>query len=95
MPSERDKQVVFAMVPGHLSPDGIPFLTFLMSDAAWHYMKDGLGHDFDLVNVGVPLRVQIGRCRSHADGRRMIEEANKRVAEFKDISEIDLGFKKH
>jgi hypothetical protein len=89
--TDREMQVVFAMAPGRADKDGIPVLTFLMPPKSWTYMAGGMGHEFDLTNVGIPLRVLIGRCASHADGMDMIYRAN---ADCKDARDVDMRLNK-
>ena len=93
--TDRESKVLFAMSPAHTQPDGVPVLVFVMPNKAWEYMKDGLGHDFDLTNVGIPLKILIGRCKDHADGMARLEQFNggelKRSG-FKDVRDVDVSF---
>jgi hypothetical protein len=91
MAAAREKKVMFAMAPAHTQTDRIPVLTFLIPTAAWDYMRTGLGHDFGLVKLGIPLRVIIGRCRDHTYGRAMLQEAVG-AGKAVDVSEVDVGF---
>jgi hypothetical protein len=91
--SDRDKKVIFVFVPADAAEDGIPTLTFIMPEESWNYMRRGLGHEFDLTNVGIPLRVLIGRTRNHATGIAELEKANGgTMKRFKDVSGADLHF---
>lgn len=91
----RDEKVIFAFTPGCDEPDGIPSLAFIMPEAAWTYMRNGLGHEFDLTNVGIPLRVVIGRTETHETGMKLLEQANTmKAAEYKDARYVDMHFGK-
>jgi hypothetical protein len=87
-----DQKTLFAFVPGKDTEDGIPFLVFMVPEAAWDYMEDGHAHDFDLTKVGIPLKVTIGRCRDHAHARQIIAVANAEKAGFQDVTDADLSF---
>jgi len=90
---KRDEQVLFAFARACDTPDNIPVLTFLISEAAWAYAKDGLGHDFDLTRVGIPVKVIIGRTKNNAAGLELLRAANRIGEEVKDVRNVDLGFK--
>jgi hypothetical protein len=68
------EQCIFAFKPAENQPDGVPVLVFLMPQAGWDYMRNGLGHDFDLTNVGIPLKVLIGRCETRESGIAMLRK---------------------
>jgi hypothetical protein len=90
---DREQQVIFAFVPQSKAADGIPTLTFMMPEASWHYMRNGLGHEFDLTNVGIPLRVIIGRSANHASGMAQLEKANGgTMKKFTEVRDADLKF---
>lgn len=42
----------------------------------WDYMKDGQSHTFDLTKVGIPIQIILAGCKSVADGRAVLEQAN-------------------
>lgn len=89
------EKVVFAFTPADQSPDGVPTLAFLMPQAAWDYMQDGLGHEFDLTNVGVPLQVIIGRTETYQTGVALLSQVNALTGTTpKDVSGADLHFGK-
>lgn len=88
----RDEQVIFAFTPADQTPDGVPVLAFVIPEAAWGYMADGRSHDFDLVRVGLPLKIIIGRTKTHASGRKLLEQANAIGKDTKDVSGVDLSF---
>jgi hypothetical protein len=91
--SGRDEKVIFAFVPADAAPDGVPTLTFMMPEQSWHYMRKGLGHEFDLTNVGIPLRVLIGRTRNHATGIAELEKANGgAMRKAKRVFDADVHF---
>jgi hypothetical protein len=89
----RDQKVVFAFVPADRSEDGIPTLMFMMPEEAWRYMSKGLGHEFDLTNAGIPLRVLIGRSRNHATAMAELEKANGgKLKGFMDLRDANFKF---
>jgi hypothetical protein len=90
MTTEREMKCLFAYTSAAHAPDGVPVLMFLMPEAAWAYMRDGLCHEFDLTNVGVPIQVVIGRCRDHAHGKAMLRAAGAMDKTAQDTSEADL-----
>jgi hypothetical protein len=91
--SNREEKVIFAFAPGGDSPDGVPTLTFIMPEEAWHYMRTGMGHEFDLTMVGIPLRVAIGRTKNHASGIKLLEQMNGGpMAKAKNVMDADLSF---
>jgi hypothetical protein len=93
MTKTRDEQVIFAFTPGCDEPDGIPSLVFIMPEAAWSYMRNGMGHEFDLTNVGIPLRIVIGRTKDHETGMKLVEQANTmKAANVKDVRHVDVHF---
>ncbi len=71
----REFKCVFAYTAAKDNPAGLPGLTFLMPEAAWHYMESGMCHEFDLTKVGIPIQVIIGRCRDHAAGIDMLRQS--------------------
>lgn len=93
-PGDRDVQVIFAFVPAHKSPDGIPTLTFMMPEKSWHYMDGAMCHEFDLTNLDIPLRVMIARTETHETGMALLTEANGApLKKFKDVRHVDLQFR--
>lgn len=93
MPTNREKQVIFAIAPGSDMADGIPVLTFLIPEAGWDYMRNGMSHDFDLTNVGLPLKIVIGRTKNHATGMALLEPFLRRSKNLIDAREVDVGFR--
>jgi hypothetical protein len=87
VPTNREKQVIFALGPGAAQADGVPVLIFMVPEAGWEHMRGGRSHDFDLTKAGVPLKIVIGRCRTRADGLRQLEPFLKghKVADLQDI----------
>lgn len=90
--SGRDEKVIFAFAPADSQSDNIPLLTFIMPEAAWAYMRNGLGHEFDLTNVGIPLRVLIGRTKTYDIGIKELTKANG--GPMKDAQHVDMHFGK-
>jgi hypothetical protein len=91
--TDRETKTLFAIVPASGATDGIPVLTFLIPTKGWDYMYGGMSHDFDLTNIGIPLKVIIGRCEDHADGMAMLGQANGGdMKKFKDIRDADVSF---
>lgn len=91
--SGRDEKVIFAFAPAHSQPDNIPVMTFLMPEAAWSYMQKGLCHEFDLTNVGLPIRVLIGRTKTHQTGLKLLEDMNGgSLKSFKELWDADVHF---
>jgi hypothetical protein len=88
----RDEQVIFAFTPANATPDEIPVLAFIIPNDAWAYMANGRSHDFDLGRVGLPLKIIIGRTKTHATGMKLLEKANQIGKETKDVSSTDLSF---
>lgn len=86
----RGTKCLFAFTPADAAPDGVPVLAFLMPEAGWSYMQNGMCHEFDLTNVGIPLQVVIGRCVDHADGMNILRAANALGAATKDITKTDI-----
>lgn len=75
--------------------DGVPTLVFVMPEQSWQYMQNGLGHEFDLTNVGIPLRVVIGRTATHETGMADLERANGgSLKKARDVRHIDMHFGK-
>lgn len=74
LPIPREAKTLFAYAPA--VPDGVPVVTVLIPEKAWAYMIDGNCHDYDMTNIGIPLRLIIGRCHDHADGMTIFEQAN-------------------
>ncbi|HTB47066.1 MAG TPA: hypothetical protein VK741_25840 [Acetobacteraceae bacterium] len=66
----RERQVVFAVPPA--AKTGILEVFFVIPDGAWDVMRGGIGQEFDLVKVGVPLQVAMTRCRDRATGIAML-----------------------
>ncbi len=84
----KDEQCIFALSE---PTNGVTTVLFLMPEGAWKYMQDGYGHEFDLTNVGLPVKVVIGRCKDHADGIKMLRVNNKTL----DVRSLDMRlFKK-
>jgi hypothetical protein len=88
----KPEQCIFAYQAAETQPDGIPVLVFLMPQAAWDYMQGGMGHDFDLTNVGIPLKVLIGRCETRESGIAMLRKTGLIDDRTKDAQHVDLAF---
>ena len=71
-----EQQCIFAVGEPE---NGVTTVCFLLPEGAWEYMKSGLGHEFDMTKVGLPVRVVIGRCKSHADGMSMLNTSTETV----------------
>lgn len=82
---------LFAYTPAGNTESGVPMLLFLLPEAGWAYMANGLGHEFDLTNLGIPLQVVIARCVDHADGRAMLQKANVLTAATTDITDTGIN----
>jgi len=89
----RDEQVLFAFAKAVDEPDGVPALLFLIPQAAWDYMKDGRGHDFDLTNLGIPLKVLIARTATNESGMNELRAVGVVDSNTKDAREVDISFK--
>jgi hypothetical protein len=88
---DRDEKVIFAFAPASSAADRVPTLTFMIPEKSWHYMQDGLCHEFNLTNVGIPLRVVIARCDDHAHGMAILEQANGgTLQKAKDVRHVDM-----
>jgi hypothetical protein len=74
--TDRETKILFAFAPPDSQPDGVPVITLMMPQKAWEYMNGGMSHDFDLTNIGIPMKIIIGRCRDHAHGMAILEQAN-------------------
>lgn len=92
MPTAREKQVLFAYKPAHETQDKVPVLAFIIPQAAWDYMKNGLGHDFDLTNVGIPLKIVIGRTKTQATGVAELRKAGLTSEATHDLRDVDVSF---
>lgn len=93
MPTAREKQCLFVFKPADKTADGIPILAFLLPEAAWDYMRNGLGHAFDLTNIGIPLKVVIGRTKDHKTGMAELRKAGLLAEETVDARDVDVDFK--
>lgn len=92
-PATREERVIFAFTPSDIAPENIPVLAFIMPEASWTYMQSGLGHEFDLTALGIPLRVVIGRTATHATGMEELRRAHGETAErYKDLRDADVRF---
>jgi hypothetical protein len=90
-PSDREEKVIFAFAPASSQPDHIPTLTFMMPEKSRHYMRNGMCHEFNLTNVGIPLRIIIGGCDDHAHGMAILQQANGGpLNKFKDVRDVDM-----
>lgn len=85
-PGSREHKVAFGIGSG--SADGVPVLVMLISQAAWDYMQGGLGHDFDLTNVGLPLKLVLGRTESYDTG---LAELRAMHPNAKDATAVDMS----
>jgi hypothetical protein len=85
----RPEQVVFVYGDAAQTKDGVPVLTFLIPQAGWDYMVAGLGHEFDLTHLGVPIKVLIGRCNTREDGIAALRAAG---LDLKDVQAVDVRF---
>jgi hypothetical protein len=95
MMARKPEQCLFAFKPAENQPDGIPILMFLMPEAAWDYMHDGMSHEFDLTRVGIPIKVVIGRTKDQETGMALLQVTNETI----DARDADVSFqqdtKKH
>jgi hypothetical protein len=94
--TDRETRVLFAYAPSSTQPNGVPLVTLMMPQKAWDYMVGGLGHEFDMTKLGIPMRILIGRCQDHADGVHILEVANGgtlKRAGYNDVTDRDLSFK--
>lgn len=84
----KEEQVIFGLAPA--MPGDVPTATLLMPKAGWHYMRDGLCHDFDLRPFGIPLKIVLGRCINHDDGLRILRQAFGDHP-VRDLRHLDIG----
>jgi hypothetical protein len=93
MPKDPEQQVLFAFVPADKSADGVPLIAFLMPEPSWGYMAEGLAHEFDLTNVGLPLRIVIGRTPTREAGLDLLRAANGGpLTDINFVLDVDLSF---
>lgn len=93
MPRPNEEKVLFAFTPGSDAPDGVATLVFMMPQSAWEYMHTGLGHDFDLTKLGIPIKVVIGRCKNRKDGLEKLSPWLANAKKVADATGVDIGFK--
>jgi hypothetical protein len=93
MSKDRAEKMLFAFAPAESNDSKVPLLTFLMPEQAWQYMHDGLCHEFDLTQIGIPIQVIIGRCKDHAQGAEILETLNGgALRKLKDVRDVSVKF---
>jgi hypothetical protein len=86
-----ESQVIFAVAP---SEDGPPMMTFFMTPTSFQWMqKTGQCHQFDLTEIGLPIRAAIIFAKNRADALAQVHAHNEALGrQVKDLTQIDVGF---